>query len=377
MSVSFMDLSAPVPDVQPQIDAALRRVQERGTYVLGPEVESFEREFAAFIGVRHCVGVGSGTDALHLILRSLGVGAGDEVIVPAYTAVATWMAVSMTGATPIGVDVREDDYLIDPSAIASAVTERTRVVLPVHLLGGACDIREIRRIIDDDTIAVVEDAAQAHGARLRGECAGSMGDAAAFSFYPTKNLGALGDGGAVTTNSDDLAERIRLLRSYGWKDRSVSLVKGFNSRLDELQAAVLRAKLPYLDEWNQRRSRLVTLYQQELGGLNTIFPKTAPDVDHVWHLLPVRVPWDRDNVRDSLTDRGVATLVHYDPLPHETPAYRDDGWRDGAFPIAERLCRTSVSLPLHPHLSADAVRIVTSTLHTIAHEQGDSHESNP
>jgi dTDP-3-amino-3,4,6-trideoxy-alpha-D-glucose transaminase len=322
-------------------------------------VEAFEQEFAQYCGVRHCVGVGNGTDALALILRACEVGAGDEVIVPAYTAVATWMAVSMTGATPVGVDVCADTCNIDPAAVEEAVSARTRAVVPVHLFGQPADLAAIEPIAARHSLVIVEDAAQAHGARHRGALVGGLARAASFSFYPTKNLGAMGDGGAITTDDDDLADRVRLLRSYGWRSRSVSEVLGVNTRLDELQAALLRVKLEHLDDWNALRRARATQYADALGAIDGIrLPLASSWCEPVWHQFVVGVE-HRHAVQNALAAAGVETLVHYDPLPHLTPAYRDLGWSPGSLPRAEWLADRALSLPMYPQLApADCDRVV-------------------
>jgi dTDP-3-amino-3,4,6-trideoxy-alpha-D-glucose transaminase len=359
MTVPPIDVRAGFAELESEIMAAVARVCASGIYVLGPEVEAFEREFASFCGVRHCVGVGNGTDALALILRACGVGPGDEVIVPAYTAVATWMAVSMIGATPVGVDVCEDTYNLDPPTLEAAITGRTRAVVPVHLFGQPANLAEIEPIAARHRLVLIEDSAQAHGARHRGGVVGGLSRAASFSFYPTKNLGAMGDGGAITTDDDTLADRVRLLRSYGWRTRSVSEVLGVNTRLDELQAALLRVKLAHLDEWNNLRRKLAARYLEDLAGLEGIrLPHVPAWTEPVWHQFVVGVE-DRPAVQRTLAAAGVGTLVHYDPLPHLTPAYRDLGWSPGRLPVAERLAPRALSLPMYSQLAPrDCDRVI-------------------
>jgi dTDP-3-amino-3,4,6-trideoxy-alpha-D-glucose transaminase len=353
VNVPFLDLRAAHEELRGPLEDAFRRVLETGVFVLGSEVEALETEFAQLVGTRHCVAVGSGFDALRLLLLAHGIGPGDEVVVPAYTAVATWLAVSATGATPVGVDVDPRTRTIDPDRISEALTPRTKAIVPVHLFGRPAEMDGVGEIAARHGLPLIEDAAQAHGAKYRGRRVGSLGRGAAFSFYPTKNLGALGDGGAVTTDDDDLADTVRLLRSYGWRARSESEVKGGNSRLDELQAALLRAKLEVLDAWTGRRRAHADSYLADLAGMGTLsLPDRDPHVEPVWHLFVVAAE-GRDELRRSLADRGIGTLVHYEPLPHLTPAFRDDGWREGAFPHAETLARTAISLPLHPQLSAE------------------------
>lgn len=362
----LVDLVAGARELQPELGNALVKVVDGGQYVLGEEVAAFEEEFAKLCGAQHCVGVASGQDALTHTLRAWGVGPGDEVIVPAYTFVATWFAVSAVGAKPVGVDVRPDTYNIDETLISAAVTERAKAIIPVHVFGQPASMDAIRKIAREYDLRVLEDAAQAHGGVYRGERVGSLGGGAAFSFYPTKNLGAMGDGGAVTTNDDDLADRLRLLRNYGWRQRNRSLTKGANSRLDELQAAILRVKLKRLEEWNERRRSLARQYLELLhdtGAEQVLPPVVLEDVEHVWHLFVVRVP-ERDLVCEKLQQSGIGCLVHYDPLPHETDAYRREGWQSGMFPVAEELARSSLSLPLYPQMTPDQVERVVTALHS-------------
>jgi dTDP-4-amino-4,6-dideoxygalactose transaminase len=358
--VQFLDLHAAVEELRVETDDAIRRVLNSGSYILGAEVEAFEREFADFCAVRHCIGVGSGLDALQLLLRALDVGPGDEVVVPAYTAVATWMAVTLVGATPIGADVDSKTWNVDPESVAAAMTSRTKAVIAVHLFGQPAAIGALVELTEARGIPLIEDAAQAHGARYCGERVGGLARGAAFSFYPTKNLGALGDGGAVTTNDDELADTVRRLRTYGWRDRDVSELKGLNSRLDELQAAILRVRLRHLERWNARRSQIAALYRDALGD-RVAKPDVAEWAEPVWHLFVIASE-RRADFRRELAGRGVGTLVHYWPLPHLTPAFRADGWREGSLPIAERLGETSVSLPLYPQLDDAACREVVDAV---------------
>ena len=344
------------------MESAIARVLASGSFLLGPELEAFEREFAEYCGTRHCVGVGSGLSALELTLRGAGIGPGDEVIVPAYTWVATWLAVTATGATPVGVDVRRETYNIDPGLAAAAVTSRTAAIVPVHLRGAPAEMEEIADIARPHGLFLLEDAAQAHGARYRGKRTGRLGDAAAFSFYPAKNLGALGDGGAVTTDDDALAARLRLLRNYGMRDRYRIETAGVNSRLAEVQAAVLRAKLPRLDAWNEARASLAALYTAALGGHETIsVPTSAPWEEPVWHLFVIGLA-ERDRCAASLAEKGIETLVHYPVLPHLSGAYPGEGQPARAFPVAERLAERALSLPLYPQLPGDACEAVAAAV---------------
>jgi len=361
MTVPFLDLAAGVTEIKDELSDALARVLAGGRYVLGPEVESFEQEFASYSEASHCIGVASGFDALHLLLRAFGIGPADEVIVPAYTAIPTWMAVALVGATPVGVDVDPGTWNIDPAAVEAAITRRTKAIIAVHLFGQPAAMTELAEIAEGRGVTLLEDAAQAHGARHNGKRAGGLAHAAAFSFYPTKNLGALGDGGAVTTDDDALAANIRRLRTYGWRERDVSEVKGVNSRLDELQAAVLRVRLRHLEQWTERRRELASRYRASLP-VELERPDVQAEAEPVWHLFVVATD-DRDAFRVSLARHGVGTLVHYFPLPHLTPAFRTDGWREGSFPDAERLAARAVSLPLYPQLTDQQCDDVLAAAH--------------
>lgn len=362
MNVPFLNLKPIYTELHDELDAATRRVMESGWFIMGNELQSFEEEFATYCGVKHCVGVGNGLDALQLVLRAMGIGAGDEVIVPSNTYIATWLAVSYAGATPIPVEPDEHTHNLDPGHIEQAISSRTKAILPVHLYGQCADMDPINEIASRYGLRVVEDAAQAHGARYKGRRAGALADAAGFSFYPGKNLGALGDGGAVTTNDAEVAERVRVLRNYGSQVKYYNDEKGFNSRLDELQAAFLRVKLRHLDDWNTRRKAVATTYLQQLeGAADLTLPQVPEWADPVWHLFVVRHP-DRTRLQEHLAAVGVGTLIHY-PLPaHLQVAYSELGYRRGAFPIAERLAEEVLSLPIGPHLSEAAAEYVVSVL---------------
>ena len=352
MTIPFLDLAAAYQELKTDIDAAVARVLASGWYILGPEVEAFEAEWAAYCGVPHAVGVGNGLDALTLALRALGVGPGDEVIVPSNTYIATWLAVTAVGATPVPVEPDPATYNIDPAGIAAAITPRTRVLLPVHLYGQPADLAPILALARQHGLAVVEDAAQAHGARYRGDRLGGHGDAVCWSFYPGKNLGALGDAGAVTTRHADMADRIRVLRNYGSRVKYVNEVQGVNSRLDPIQAAVLRVKLRHLDAWNARRAQIAHAYTQglqALQGAGLTPPALLPGVEPAWHLYVVRTP-QRDALQQYLERAGIGTLIHYPIPPHLQQAYAPLGYGPGAFPIAEALAREVLSLPIGPHL---------------------------
>lgn len=350
MSVPFLDLEAAHRELAGELEEAARRVIASGRYVLDEECAAFEAEFAAYCEAHECVGVGSGLDALHLILRAFGIGPGDEVIVPGNTFIATWLAVSHAGATPVGVEPDERTYNIDPARIEAAVTPRTRAIVAVHLYGQPADTDAIGAIAADRGLKLIEDAAQAHGARHRGRRSGSLGAAAAFSFYPGKNLGALGDGGAVVTDDAELAERVRLLRSYGSRVKYKHEVQGVNSRLDELQAALLRVKLRRLDEWNERRRRLAARYLAALEGIDALTVPAVPEwANPVWHLFVVRHP-DREGLQRSLAEARIDTLIHYPIPPHLCGAYRNARELSAKLPLTERLAAEVLSLPMGPHL---------------------------
>jgi dTDP-4-amino-4,6-dideoxygalactose transaminase len=364
MKVPFLDLKPQYLELKDEFDAAYRRVAESGWFILGPEVERFESEFAAYCGARHCVGVSNGLDALHLIVRALGIGPGDEVLVPANTYIATWLAVSMAGATPVPLEPDEKTYNLDPNRIEDEISKRTRAIMAVHLYGQPADMDTINEIAALHALTVIEDAAQAHGARYKGRRVGALGSAAAFSFYPGKNLGAWGDAGAVVTNDEDLAGRVRVLRNYGSQAKYYNEVKGFNSRLDELQAAVLRIKLAKLDEWNQRRERVAQQYLTLLEGVSDLTLPLVPSwADPVWHLFVVRHP-QRDLLQEYLKHQGVGTLIHYPLPPHLQKAYAELGYQAGRFPISEQMANTVLSLPMSSHLSESNIRQVVENLST-------------
>jgi dTDP-4-amino-4,6-dideoxygalactose transaminase len=350
-SVPFLDLKAGYLELKPGIDAAMARVLASGWYLLGAELEAFESEYAAFSQARHCVGLANGLEALVLGLKALGVGPGDEVIVPGNTYIATWLAVSYVGAEPVPVEPVPGVWNIDPERIEAAITARTRAIIPVHLHGQPADLEPILAIARRHGLRVLEDAAQAHGARYRGRRIGAHGDIVAWSFYPGKNLGCFGDGGAVTCDDPQLADRVRVLRNYGSRVKYQNEVKGHNSRLDELQAAVLREKLRHLDDWNLRRSALARTYLEAFSGIPGIgLPKVIPGAEPVWHVFVVDLP-GRDSVQQRLRAEGVETLVHYPVPPHLSEAYAAD--RDwGSLPLTEGAARTHLSLPIGPHLDA-------------------------
>ncbi len=367
--IDFLSLKQVNAPHRTAIQAALTRVLDSGWYVLGAEVEAFEREFAAYCGTTHCIAVANGLDALHLILRGYGIGPGDEVIVPSNTFIATWLAVTQAGATPVPVDPDEHTHNIDPQRIEAAITPRTCAIMPVHLYGQPADMDAIMEIADRHGLRVVEDAAQAHGARYHGRRAGSLGDAAGFSFYPGKNLGALGDGGAITTSDDALAARLRQLRNYGSSIKYRHDVAGFNSRLDELQAAVLRAKLPHLDAENAARRACAAGYLQALDDAPLRLPHVLPGAEPVWHLFVVRSS-QRDALQAGLRERGIGTLVHYPLACHRQGAYAGRAWP--ALPVAERLQHEVLSLPIAPYLHARDVHTVAQAVHAACAPAGST-----
>lgn len=358
MPVPFLDLKAAYTELKADIDAAILRVLDSGHYILGPEVEAFEREYAAYCEAKSCVTVANGLDALYLALKAMGVSAADEVIVPSNTYIATWLAVSQCGATPVPVEPCPRTFNIDPKLIEKAITPRTKAILPVHLYGRPADLDPILELSKRHRLYVLEDAAQAHGARYRGKRIGAHGHAVAWSFYPGKNLGALGDGGAVTTNDETLAEKIRVLRNYGSEKKYVNKVQGVNSRLDPVQAAVLRVKLRLLDEWNKRRTEIARQYFYGLNDNNDIvLPAPTEDGECAWHLFTIRSK-NRDLLRLRLENAGINTLIHYPIPPHQQEAYSQTH-RKIQLPVAELIAREIVSLPMGPHLtSADCQKII-------------------
>jgi dTDP-4-amino-4,6-dideoxygalactose transaminase len=349
-SIPLVDLQAQYAAIHSEVDRAIRRVVESAQFIMGPDVAAFEAEFAAWCDVPHCVGVGSGTAALELALRVLGVGAGDEVVTVAHTFIATAEAISAVGAKPVFVDIDALTYTLDPDAFAAAITPRTRAVIPVHLYGQPADMTRIGAIAQQHGIAIVEDAAQAHGATWAGTTVGAFGDAACFSFYPGKNLGAYGDAGAVTTRHEVVAAQVRLLRNHGRRSKYLHDQVGFGHRMDTLQAAILRAKLPHLAAWTTARRRLALRYDELLKHSGVVLPHVASSADPVWHLYVIRIP-ERDTLVTELTRRGIGAGVHY-PVPlHLQPAYADLGYEVGSLPVTETVAATCASLPLYPEMS--------------------------
>lgn len=351
--IPFLDLKLQYEELKSEFDLAYQHVMESGWYILSDEVENFERKFAGYIGVKHCIGVGNGLEALELILLACGIGPGDEVIVPANTYIASWLAVSYVGAMPVPVEPIPSTHNIDPGRIREKITARTKAIMPVHLYGQPSAMEEIWKIAEEHGLFIVEDSAQTHGAKYRNRMAGNLGIAAGFSFYPTKNLGAFGDAGAVTTNDEQLADKVRVLRNYGSRRKYYNEVRGHNSRLDPIQAAFLRVKLRHLDEWNQRRDRIARIYLEHLEGLPGLgLPKVDPHAVHGWHLFVVTHP-QRDGLMAHLEERGISTLIHYPVPPHLSEAYADLGYRAGDFPLSEKLAESVLSLPIGPHLGIE------------------------
>lgn len=353
---------------QVEFEAAVRRTLENGRYVLGNEVQAFEAEFATYSDASYGIGVGSGTEALHVALRACDVGVGDEVITVAHTAVATVAAIELCGATPVFVDITPDSFTLDPQQLEAAISERTKAIIPVHIYGQPADLSAICAIAKEHGLRVIEDCAQAHGAYYRGRRVGSWGDMGCFSFYPTKNLGAIGDGGMVITNDASLAERSRLLREYGWAERYVSHIAGWNSRLDELQAAFLRIKLRHLEEDNNRRVWLAERYREGLVETKLDLPEVQPDTSHVFHLFVVRTT-QREQLQTYLADHGIGTLVHY-PVPiHLQPAYHRNLVGSEHLFETERAAREVLSLPLYPELETDRLEFVINVLQSFDWER--------
>ena len=358
----FSDIKATYEELQVEFDLAYKRVMNSGWYLLGSELEAFEIEFAAYCNVKHCIGVGNGLEALHLVLRSWGIGYGDEVIVPSNTYIATWLAVSHTGATPIPVEPCLLSYNLNPEKIEAAITEKTKAIIPVHLYGLPADMNKILAIAQKYQLKVLEDGAQAHGAKYCGQKIGGLADAAGISMYPGKNLGAFGDAGVITTNDDETAKQVRILRNYGSQIKYQHEVIGFNSRMDELQAAFLRVKLKRLDEWNMRRQKCAQMY---LDGFQTnkeiMCPQVPALANPVWHLFVVRTQ-NRDFLQEKLVRKGVSSLIHYPIPPHLSAAYANYGWNKGEFPIAEKIANEVLSLPIGPHMTEEQIQYIIESV---------------
>ncbi len=365
MSIPFLDLQLINDSYRQEICDALSRVIDSGRFILGKEVESFEEEFAAYCGVKYCIGVANGQEALQLVLRAWGIGDGDEVIVPSNTYIATWLAVTHAGASPVAVEPDPLTFNINSALIEKAITPRTRAIIPVHLYGQPADTKAIIKIANKYGLKVLEDAAQAHGAFCRGIRVGGLGDAAAFSFYPGKNLGALGDAGAVTTNDPMLAESVRMLRNYGSRFKYNHEVIGFNSRLDELQAAFLRVKLSKLDAENTRRKQIAKLYQNGLAKSQLKLPQVPEWANPVWHLYVVRVD-QRDALQNNLAKHGIETLIHYPTPPYRQGAYSNHLTSNNLFPITDSLAQEVLSLPMGPHLTDEEIKKIIAVCNTHA-----------
>ncbi len=362
MEVSFLNLKKAYTELKPELDQLWQDLHADSSYILGARLENFEREFSKYLGVKHVIGVANGLDALTLSLQALDIGVGHEVIVPAHTFIASWLAISETGAIPVPVEVDLRTYLLDPSKIESAITENTRAIMPVHLYGRLCDMSKISALAQNYHLRVIEDAAQAHGSfgSIPHKKAGSFGDAATFSFYPGKNLGCFGDGGCVATNDDETAQKLKLLRNYGSKIRYEHEVIGKNSRLDELQAGVLSIKLKHLDEWNDRRKAIAKIYLQTLQGVgDLVLPEDTPG--HVWHIFPV-LSAHRDALKKFLATEGIGTIIHYPKPIHHQEAYKHIHPNGLRFANTDKICATVLSLPMGPHLEIEEALFCVQTI---------------
>lgn len=359
MQVPFLDLNRMHNPIRTQLDEAYHRVMDSGWFIMGPELAAFEMEFAAYSNVKHCIGVGNGLDALHLLLRAYGIGPGDEVIVPSNTFIATWLAVSQCGANPVAVEPDVNTHNINPALIAAAITSKTKAIMPVHLYGQPADMDPINQLAAEHGLVVIEDAAQAQGALYKGRRVGSLGHAAGTSFYPGKNLGALGDGGAVLTNDDAIADQVRRLRNYGSSIKYQHDLAGYNTRLDELQAAFLREKLKVLDAWNAKRKAIANTYSDLLSSVDCITPHVPDYADPVWHLYVIRSE-RRDKLKAHLEQQGIASVIHYPIPPHRQSCYSD--YASLSMPIAETMAAEVLSLPMAPDMSEAEIKLVSSAL---------------
>lgn len=365
MNIPFLDLKKSYVEIKKELDAAYSRVMNSGWYILGDEVEAFENEFADYIGVNYCIGVSNGLDALKILLEAYGIGEGDEVLVPANTYIATWLAVSHVGAKPVPVDVSKLTYNMNPDLISKALTKKTKAVIPVHLYGRAAEMTSICELAQKHNLVIIEDAAQAHGCQMHGKKVGTFGHAAGFSFYPGKNLGAFGDGGAITTNDPGIASLVRKIINYGSQQKYIHDIKGLNCRLDPLQASFLRVKLKYLDIWNSRRQEVARRYFNNLQSSSVVLPSSGEAGSHIWHLFVIKYP-NRDWLMKELEKTGIQTLIHYPYPPHLQKAYRDLGYQVGDFPVTECLASDVLSLPMGPHLSIEQQDYVIDTLLTLS-----------
>lgn len=358
MKVPFLDLHATYRELRDELNAAFERVMDSGWYILGEEVTAFEQEYAMYLECEHCIGVGNGLEALHLILRAYEIGEGDEVIVPSNTYIATWLAVSQAGAVPVPVEPDARTFNIDPTLIEAAITPRTKAILVVHLYGQSVDMDPIMEIAQRHKLKVIEDTAQSHGATYRGKMTGAIGDAAGCSFYPGKNLGAYGDAGCITTNDSDLADRVKVLRNYGSRVKYYNEVKGYNSRLDPLQAGLLRVRLLKNEEWNARRRKIAAMYHVGMADAKNLTLPHVPDwAVPAWHLFVVMHP-RREELQKKLAEEGIGTLIHYPVPPHLSGAYAEFNSHKGRYPLAEEMADTVLSLPIGPHMDEAAVEYV-------------------
>lgn len=363
MKINFVDLKRQYQGIKTEIDFAIKNVINSSQFILGEECEKFEKEFAKFVGVKYAIGVSNGSSALELSLRALGIEPGDEVITPANSFIASASCISFIGAKPVLVDVLEDTFNIDVKKVEELITKKTKAILPVHLYGQVADMEAILKLAKKYKSYVIEDACQAHGASFKGKMAGSFGTAAAFSFYPGKNLGSYGDGGMVVTNNKDLAEEIKLLRNYGQKEKYKHLTLGWNSRLDNLQAAILRVKLIKLKNWNKKRLENAKAYNKLLSGTPVITPKIFPNYNHIFHLYVIRVS-QREKLMKFLAEKGISTQMHY-PIPiHLQPAYKNLGYKKGDFPVTEKLAEEILSLPMFPELKLKEIKYICQTIKT-------------
>ncbi len=343
--IAYSDLTYIHNEIKEEVDKKVKTIIDSNWFIMGEEMEAFEKEYAQYIGAKHCIAVGNGLDALHLILAGYGIGVGDEVIVPANTFIATALAVSYCGATPVLVDADEKTYNLDISKIEEKITDKTKAIMAVHLYGRAVDIASVYEIAKKYDLKVIEDAAQAHNAKIGGRKTGNLGDAAGFSFYPGKNLGAFGDAGAITTNDDELARKVRALRNYGSEEKYKHIYKGFNSRLDELQAGILRVKLSHMDEWTCERQNIAKYFMNNINNTKVTLPAKCEREQNVWHIFPVFVE-DREEFMSYMDSKGIKTLIHY-PIPvHLQESYKELGYGKGDYPVAEKLAKQEVSLPL-------------------------------
>ena len=357
-NVPLLDLVAQYKEIKPKMDAAIQRVLDSGHFILGPEVVAVEEEVADYLDVAHGIGLASGTDALILALRALDIGKGDEIILPAYTFFATIGSVLHVGATPVLVDVDEKTYCIDIEQTRAKVTSDTKAIIPVHLYGQAADMDELAEIAKENNLSIIEDNAQAFGADYKGQKTGSIGDVGCLSFFPSKNLGAYGDGGMVVTNNPELAEKMRMLRAHGWKKKYFPEVLGYNSRLDALQAAILRVKLPHLDKWNEGRRKVAHIYSDALAETpNLQIPYEAPNRTHVYHLYILQVP-NRDQVQEKLKEAGIGTSVYYPQPLHLAEPCKALGYKEGDFPVAEKASLETIAIPVYPEMSDEQITYV-------------------